>query len=211
MDVSDLRREYTRAGLTRQMLASDPMEQFATWFAQAREAQILEPNAMVLCTVDADGQPFSRTVLVKRFDRDGLVFYTNFESRKACHIALNPRVSALFLWLPLERQVSFNGIAEKVPTSESLKYFLSRPRGSQLGAWTSKQSSVIRSRALLEGKLQEMKQKFRDGQIPLPSFWGGYRLRPHSVEFWQGRENRLHDRFLYQRGAEGWEVNRLAP
>jgi len=212
MNLADLRMEYGRAGLRREDLAADPLKQFELWFAQAKDAGLPEPNAMVLATVDASGQPFTRTVLLKDLDARGLVFYTNFNSRKALHIADNARVSALFLWLGLERQVSVNGIASRIPTAEAVRYFLSRPFASRLGAWTSNQSSVIQSRALLEAKWDEMKRKFADGNVPLPSFWGGFRIVPHSVEFWQGRQSRLHDRFLYQRAdGDAWQVERLQP
>jgi pyridoxamine 5'-phosphate oxidase len=211
MDISHLREEYRREALDRDTLNPDPMEQFKAWFGQAQSAQLREPNAMVLATVDADGQPFNRTVLLKRLDERGLVFFTNFESRKARHMADNPKVSVLFLWLDLERQVSINGTAERISAAESLSYFATRPLGSRLGAWTSQQSTVIKSRSLLEAKLEEMKRKFADGKIPLPSFWGGYRINPQSYEFWQGRQNRLHDRFLYSKSGDTWEIERLQP
>ena len=213
MDLTELRQEYTRAGLTREMLADNPLAQFELWIGQAQNAELLEPNAMTLATVDSSGQPSTRTVLLKRSDERGLVFFTNFESRKALHIAENARVSLLFPWLPLQRQVSINGIAERISTAESLAYFVSRPFSSRLGAWASQQSKVISSRSLLEGKLHEMKEKFRDGEVPLPSFWGGYRVKPTLWEFWQGRPSRLHDRFLYTPGdAPGsWQIERLSP
>lgn len=213
MDLTELRQEYTRAGLTREMLADNPLAQFELWIGQAQNAELLEPNAMTLATVDSSGQPFTRTVLLKRSDERGLVFFTNFESRKAAHIAENARVSLLFPWLPLQRQVSINGIAERISTAESLAYFVSRPFSSRLGAWASQQSKVISSRSLLEGKLHEMKEKFRDGEVPLPSFWGGYRVKPTLWEFWQGRPSRLHDRFLYSPGETPgtWHIERLSP
>lgn len=210
-DIAELREEYRRAALDREHLHPDPLDQFRKWFDQARESRLREPNAMVLATVDAAGQPWTRTVLLKKLDDRGLVFFTNFESRKARHLATNPRASVLFLWLELERQVSVNGTVERVPTAESLAYFVTRPLGSRLGAWSSQQSSVIRSRALLEAKLHEMKRKFAGGEVPLPSFWGGYRIRPESWEFWQGRQNRLHDRFLYSRNQDTWTLERLQP
>jgi pyridoxamine 5'-phosphate oxidase len=215
MDLGQLREEYRRAGLTREQLAADPFEQFERWFQEACRAEVAEPNAMILSTVSAAGRPAQRTVLLKYFDRQGLVFFTNYQSRKAQHIGENPAVSLLFLWLPLERQVEIQGRAEKVPTAESLTYFTSRPRGSQLGAWCSQQSEVITSRTLLELKFDEIRRKFASGQIPLPSFWGGYRVVPERLEFWQGRPNRLHDRFAYSRqtgdGADNWSIHRLAP
>lgn len=210
-ELANLREEYRQRSLNRADLHPDPMDQFRSWLDEARHAAVREPNAMVLSTVDADGQPFTRTVLLKDMDERGLVFYTNFESRKARQIATNPAVSVLFLWLDLERQVSINGTAERISTAQSLRYFLSRPLGSRLGAWSSQQSSVITSRALLEAKLADMKRKFADGEVPLPSFWGGYRIQPHSYEFWQGRQNRLHDRFLYQWHSGDWQLQRLQP
>jgi pyridoxamine 5'-phosphate oxidase len=211
MDISHLREEYRREALNRDTLSPDPMDQFKAWFAQAQAAQLREPNAMILATVDAHGQPYNRTVLLKKLDERGLVFFTNFESRKARHLSENPRVSVLFLWLELERQVSINGTAQRISAAESLSYFATRPLGSRLGAWTSQQSTVIKSRSLLEAKLEEMKRKFADGKIPLPSFWGGYRISPQSYEFWQGRQNRLHDRFLYSKSGDNWELERLQP
>lgn len=187
------------------------MAQFEVWFRQATELQVHEPNAMTLATVDASGMPLTRTVLLKFFDAEGFVFFTNYESRKAAQIAQNPQVSLLFPWLVLERQVVVQGVAEKVSAAESLRYFTSRPRESQLGAWISQQSSVISSRDLLMGKLAEVKAKFAAGEIPLPSFWGGYRVRPQKVEFWQGGPARLHDRFLYSQAGEGWAIERLSP
>lgn len=211
MKLEDLRQEYTKAGLKREDLDSHPVAQFEQWFLQAQNGGVKEPNAMILATVADDGQPFTRTVLLKDLDDRGFVFYTNYESRKAVQISGNAKVSLLFLWLDLERQVSVNGHAEKIPSTESLKYFVQRPFGSRLGAWVSRQSSVIRSRALLEQKWEEMKRRYRDGEVPLPSFWGGYRVVPESVEFWQGRQNRLHDRFIYNLCGGGWQVERLAP
>lgn len=211
MDVSHLRQDYKRPPVNEEDLLPDPMDQFASWFVEAETQHILEPNAMILATVDERGQPFTRTVLAKSFDSSGFTFFTNTESRKAQHIAHNARVSLLFLWLPLERQVSINGQADKLSTGDTLKYFISRPLGSRLGAWVSPQSQVISSRSLLEAKFEEMKRKFSDGEIPLPSFWGGYKVRPETMEFWQGGRDRLHDRFLYSRENSGWTVHRLAP
>lgn len=212
MNLGDLRKEYTRAGLSRSMLAAHPMDQFERWFQQALEAELNEPNAMSLATADARGMPTLRTVLLKQYNQGGFVFYTNYKSRKARQIEENSQVSLLFPWIPLERQVVVCGIAQKIPTWESLKYFISRPKGSQLGAWVSAQSSVISSRKLLEMQLEKMKQKFANGDIPLPDAWGGYRVEPQTVEFWQGRENRLHDRLQYNRNEDGsWTVERLAP
>lgn len=211
MDVSALRRDYARARLDREDLDPDPVAQFRQWFEQAQQAQLIEPNAMTLGTSGADGAPNARTVLLKAFDERGFVFFTNYESRKAAELAENPACVLLFPWLALERQVKLRGRAEKISTSESLRYFLSRPFGSRLGAWVSQQSQVISSRSLLEMKLDEMKRKFGHGEVPLPDFWGGYRVVPSEFEFWQGRQNRLHDRFRYQAGAEGWRIDRLSP
>lgn len=212
MDLSSLRKEYLKGGLRRDDLIPDPIGQFQHWFQQAITAGLLEPNALTLATVDEAGRPSQRTVLLKYFDATGFVFFTNLESRKARHMAAIPEVSLLFPWLALERQVIINGSVEKVPTTESLKYFLSRPRESQLGAWVSQQSSVISSRSILEEKLAELKRKFSSGEVPLPSFWGGYRVVPHEVEFWQGGAGRLHDRFLYTRELDKtWSIRRLSP
>lgn len=208
----EIRSEYSRGALQREALKGSPLEQFSLWFEQAMEAGIVEPNAMSLATAGADGKPLTRTVLLKSYDERGFVFFTNLESRKARQIAENPHVSLLFPWLAMERQVIVCGTAERVPRGEALAYFVTRPRGSQLGAWVSAQSSVITTRALLEQKWEEMKRKFGDGEIPLPSFWGGFRVAPREIEFWQGRPSRLHDRFLYSRAADGsWKIDRLAP
>lgn len=211
MDIGELRREYTRLGLRRAELAPDPFKQFGLWFEQARDAGLSDPNAMNLATVDEMGRPALRTVLLKFWDLQGFVFYTNYESAKARHIDGNPEVALQFTWLELDRQVIVRGVAEKVSTAESLKYFLSRPRGSQLGAWVSQQSSVVSSRAVLEAKLEEMKRRFAEGDVTLPAFWGGFRVKPRSVEFWQGRPNRLHDRFMYTVDQAGWDIQRLSP
>lgn len=174
-------------------------------------AELMEPNAMVLATVDAEGRPSQRTVLLKTFDDAGFVFFTNFGSRKAEQIAGNAHVSVLFQWLPLHRQVEIHGVASKVSTAESLTYFAKRPRGSQLGAWISHQSQVVSSRSVLETKWEEMKRRFGDGEIPLPKFWGGYRIQPTRFEFWQGGAKRLHDRIEYLATGAGWNRHRLAP
>jgi pyridoxamine 5'-phosphate oxidase len=212
MDLSSMREEFVSAGLSEEGLLANPLEQFELWFKQVEKAGLRMPNAMILATANAFGQPSVRTVLLKFFDQKGFVFYTNYGSRKAREIGENAQVALHFPWFDLERQVAITGKAEKISTGESLKYFLSRPRGSQIGAWVSNQSSVITSRQMLMSKFVEMKRKFEQKEVPLPSFWGGYRVVPDSFEFWQGRENRLHDRFLYT-SIEGktWKVERLAP
>lgn len=211
MDLSALRQEYANEDLDIDTTAHSPIEQFQRWFEAASKGELLEPNAMVLSTVDAEHRPTQRTVLLKTFDERGFVFFTNYGSRKARQIASNAHVSLLFQWLPLHRQVEINGRAEKVSTAESLKYFAIRPRGSQLGAWISRQSEVVSSRSVLETKLAEMMRHFGQGEIPLPSFWGGFRVVPSRFEFWQGGAKRLHDRIEYLPCNTGWERHRLAP
>jgi pyridoxamine 5'-phosphate oxidase len=214
MDISQLRRDYTQRGLDLPDLSPDPYDQFTLWFQQACEAELLEPNALVLSTVSPEGHPYQRTVLLKYFDRDGFVFFTNYGSRKAQHIEQHPQVSLLFPWYALERQLAITGTAGKISAAESFQYFTSRPRGSQLGAWVSQQSQIISSRQLLEMQFEKMKQRFLNQAIPLPDFWGGYRVKPSSFEFWQGRPSRLHDRFFYTLASErdaGWQVVRLSP
>ena len=211
MDLTFIRQGYKNMGLDKEDLNADPIIQFESWFEEAKEAESI-PTAMSLATVNNIGEPTLRTVLLKLFDKKGFVFFTNYKSRKADHITDKPNVAVLFNWVALERQVSITGVAEKIKTKESIKYFMSRPRGSQLGAWVSDQSSVLSSRKILEMKLEEMKHKFSDGEIPLPDFWGGYRIVPKTFEFWQGRPNRLHDRFLYSKQSdESWQIDRIAP
>ncbi|TBL71875.1 pyridoxamine 5'-phosphate oxidase [Obesumbacterium proteus] len=210
-DVADLRREYVRGGLRRSDLTDDPLEMFERWLKQACEARLADPTAMCVATVDKNGQPYQRIVLLKHFDQQGMVFYTNLGSRKAQQLEENPHISLHFPWHMLDRQVSVLGTVEKLSTLEVMKYFHSRPKDSQIAAWVSHQSSRISTRGILEGKFLELKQKFLQGEIPLPSFWGGYRVKINSMEFWQGRENRLHDRFIYQRQGDAWEIDRLAP
>jgi len=210
--ISDLREDYTKHALRATDLSADPFAQFEQWFQQAEECEVQEPNAMCLATVSADGQPSTRVVLLKAFCSKGLVFYTNYESRKASELEANPKVAANFLWLPLQRQVNVTGRVERVSKVEALKYFISRPLASRLGAWSSPQSQVITSRQILEAKLDQMKRKFADGEVPLPDHWGGYRIVPETFEFWQGGSGRLHDRFMYRLDAAGgWTPERLAP
>jgi pyridoxamine 5'-phosphate oxidase len=211
MDLADFRKEYSDHGLHRGELNADPVAQFSAWFIQATELGVHEPNAMTLATVDGDGMPYQRTVLLKYYDKDGFVFFTNYGSRKAKQITANRKVSLLFPWITLERQVIIQGHAEKISTAESLRYFATRPRESQIGAWVSNQSEVINSRKFLMQKLAEIREKFQQGEIPLPSFWGGYRVVPQAIEFWQGGPARLHDRFLYRRQIADWNIERLSP
>ena len=212
MDLTNLRAKYTTRGLDIKNLDENPFKQFEIWFNQAIEAKLTEPNAFSLATVGNDMMPSIRTVLLKIFDEKGFVFFTNYKSTKAKQIEENPKAAALFAWLELERQVKIEGSIEKIPTGDSLKYFLSRPKGSQLGAWVSHQSEIISSRSLLEQKFDEIKRKFVKGEIPFPSFWGGYAIKPTKIEFWQGGQDRLHDRFLYELQKDGsWTISRLAP
>ena len=199
------------AGLSRDDLDRDPFKQFARWFGEARDAGLDNPNALTLATADSSGMPSVRTVLLKAFDEQGFVFYTNYGSRKAHEIASNPQAAMLFHWLEFDRQVKIQGAVERVSTAQSLAYFASRPRGSQLSAWCSAQSQPVGSRVLLQQAFDSAKAKFAAGEIPLPDFWGGYRVIPERIEFWQGRENRLHDRFEFVRSGGGWDIQRLAP
>lgn len=208
-DLSNLRKEYLKSGIVKDDLKSNPIEQFSLWFDQAIEANIIEPSAMSLAT--SDDYIGIRTVLLKFFDDKGFVFFTNYESKKSKQIQNNPQAALLFPWLALERQVKIIGSVEKITKLESLKYFSSRPKDSQIGAWSSQQSSKISSRAILVDQFAVMKKKFANGEIPLPDFWGGYRVVPQSIEFWQGRESRLHDRLIYERKDNGWDISRLSP
>ena len=212
MDLTTLRAKYTTRGLDIKDLNPNPFLQFELWFNQAMKAKLTEANAFSLATVGADMMPSIRTVLLKIFDEKGFVFFTNYKSKKAKQIEENPKAAALFPWLDLERQVKIEGNIEKISTTESLKYFLSRPKGSQIGAWVSHQSQVISSRSLLEQKFDEIKRKFVKGEVPFPDFWGGYIIKPTKIEFWQGGQDRLHDRFLYELEENGtWTISRLAP
>lgn len=211
-DLGDLREEYGHDVLTEDSVDPNPVEQFRRWFQFAIDRELTEPNAMSLATVDESGQPWQRTVLLKAYNEDGFVFYTNYDSRKGKHLANNPKTCVLFPWIQLERQVIITGSVERVSTAESLKYFSSRPFGSRLGAWVSQQSTVVSSRSILLAKLEEMKNKFKDGEVPLPSFWGGYRIVPETFEFWLGGKSRIHDRIFYSKGDSGnWELKRLSP
>ena len=211
MSLEDNRREYDYGSLNRDSLLDDPFAQFELWMKQALEANIQDPTAMSVATVDRQGQPWQRMVLLKKFDSRGFVFYTNLESRKAVDIKQNSRVSLHFPWLQLDRQVIIGGRAEPLSSAEVTEYFLSRPMESQLAAWASQQSAVISSRQLLEQRYNEFKEKFTAGEIPLPDFWGGYLVVPDEIVFWQGGEKRLHDRFSFIRDASGWTINRLSP
>ena len=213
MDLHNLRREYAATPIDVDSVDPCPFKQFEAWFAEANAQELPEPNAMVVSTVGEDNRPTQRTVLLKYFDKSGFVFFTNYESRKAKQISGNENISLLFPWYPLQRQVEVNGIAEKVSAADSLKYFALRPRGSQLGAWVSQQSSVVSSRSLLQNKLAELKQKFAKGQVPKPPAWGGFRVKPSRIEFWQGGQDRLHDRIEYTHstGNKTWTRQRLSP
>ena len=208
-DLSNLRKEYLQSGIIKEDLSQNPIEQFSLWFSQAMEADIIEPSAMSLAT--SDDSIGIRTVLLKYYDERGFVFFTNYESKKSKQIQNNPQAAILFPWLALERQVKIIGSVEKITKLESFKYFSSRPKDSQLGAWSSQQSSKISSRSVLAEQFASMKKKFSSGEIPLPDFWGGYRVIPKSIEFWQGRENRLHDRFIYELSSGQWTISRLSP
>jgi len=211
MNLADLRKDYALAGLTEKDLARDPFRQFETWFGEAQAAKIAEPNAMVLGTASRDGRPSSRVVLLKGLDGRGFVFYSNYESRKGRDLEGNPRASLCFPWVGMERQVIVEGAIARVTREESDAYFHSRPRASQLGAWVSAQSSIIPDRRVLEDSMKAVEQKYAGAEVPLPPNWGGWRLTPETVEFWQGRRNRLHDRLRYRREKDGWTIERLSP
>ena len=213
MDVSGLREEYGRGGLDLPDLADDPIEMFEGWLRQAVEAGVHEPNAMVLSTATPEGGPSSRMVLLKGVGSDGFVFYTNHASRKGAELAANPRCALLFPWHPLERQVRIEGTASVLSAAEVEAYFRSRPRGAQLGAWASAQSRPVASRAELAASYARVQERFGadEGEVPVPPEWGGYRVAPEVVEFWQGRPSRMHDRLVYRRDGDGWTTERLAP
>jgi pyridoxamine 5'-phosphate oxidase len=212
MSLADLRKDYALAGLAEKDLARDPFRQFDQWFQEAEAAKITEPNAMTLATATRDGRPSVRTVLLKGVDGRGFVFYTNYESRKGRELDGNPRVALLLPWIAIERQVIVEGPVTRVSREESEAYFHSRPAGSQLSAWVSQQSSIISSRKVLEDAMKAVEKKYAGVPVPLPPHWGGFRVAPETVEFWQGRRNRLHDRLRYRREADGgWSIERLAP
>ncbi len=209
-DLTHLRREFRQSGLRRAELDASPIVQFSHWFEQAKDAGVVEPSAMSLATADEDNIGV-RTVLLKFFDEKGFVFFTNYDSTKSHQMGARPQAALLFPWLALERQVKIMGRVERISSLESIKYFASRPKESQLGAWASQQSSNISSRSLLLSQFESMKKKFAKGDIPLPDFWGGYRVIPNNIEFWQGRENRLHDRLVYRKVGDEWSISRLSP
>lgn len=211
MSLEDNRREYDYGKLSRESLADDPFVQFTLWMDQAIQAKIQDPTAMSIATVDAEGKPWQRMVLLKGFDAKGFVFYTNLGSRKAQEIDNHAQVSLLFPWLQMDRQIIVGGQAEPLSAAEIERYFLSRPRESQLAAWASKQSSPIASRQVLDDQFEQVKREFSDGEVPLPDFWGGYRVVPNEIEFWQGGESRLHDRFSYRLDGDNWDITRLSP
>jgi pyridoxamine 5'-phosphate oxidase len=211
VDAENLRKEYTRAGMHEADMDPDPVVQFRAWFENVIEADLHEPNAMILATATRDGRPSARTVLLKGYDEHGFVFYTNYEGRKASDLEANPACALLFYWGELERQVRIEGRAVRLSGEESDAYFASRPRGSRLGAWASEQSQPVEDRSILEERVKALEAEYEGREIPRPPFWGGYRVEPDTIEFWQGRENRLHDRLVYGRIGGGWKMQRLQP
>lgn len=211
MQIADLRREYLQGSLSEEEVLAHPMDQFEVWLEQSIKAELHDPTAMVVATVDKDGQPSQRIVLLKGNDKDGFVFFTNLGSRKAQELGQNNKLSLHFPWHALERQVIVYGEAEPLSTKENMAYFLSRPKESQLAAWASKQSQRVSSRQMLMQTFEKMKDKFSQGEIPSPDFWGGFRVKPQKVEFWQGGAHRLHDRIMYTRSEDNWTIERLAP
>ena len=211
-DISSLRRSYSRQSLNEADVLPDPLGQFARWFEEAVQSELPEPNAMTLATANRSGRPSARTVLLKGVDAEGFVFYTNYESRKGNDLADNPQAALLFTWLELERQIRIEGAVEKISPEQSLAYFQSRPLGSQIGAWASPQSQIISDRNVLENRSAQLQEQYAGADaLPLPPFWGGYLLRPDRLEFWQGRESRLHDRIDYVLENGHWNIQRLAP
>ncbi|MDO8543369.1 MAG: pyridoxamine 5'-phosphate oxidase [Opitutaceae bacterium] len=211
MTLAELRKDYTLAGLHEKDLARDPFRQFEKWFQEAEAAKVNEPNAMVVCTATSDGRPSARTMLLKGLDGRGFVFFSNYESRKGRELHANPHATLVFPWLALERQVVVEGTVTKIPREESEAYFHSRPRASQLSAWVSQQSAIIAGRGVLEESMKALEQKYAGQEVPLPPHWGGWRMMPAAVEFWQGRRSRLHDRLRYRREKDAWTIERLAP
>ncbi len=212
LDIAALRHDYVAHGLRRADLDPDPIKQFGIWFGEAAAAQIRDVNAMTLATATADGAPSARIVLLKAISDRGFVFFTNYLSDKGRQLDANPRAALCLFWVQLERQIRIEGAVEKTSRQESEEYFRSRPLGSRLGAWTSTQSEVIADRAALEARLSEVTTQYEGADVPLPPHWGGYRVKPTSIEFWQGRTNRLHDRFRYTRQSDGsWQIDRLSP
>jgi pyridoxamine 5'-phosphate oxidase len=211
LNIAELRKEYKKGSLDEKEVEKNPFEQFNKWFKEAIDSEIPEVNAMALATASKQGRPAARTVLLKQYDEKGFVFFTNYDSSKGKQLAENPQAALLFFWEPLERQIKIVGSVEKTSVAESFEYFHKRPIDSQLGAWASQQSSEISARSLLEKAFGEMLEKFKDGQIPLPPFWGGYRVIPDEFAFWQGRPNRLHDRVYYKKQNGNWKISRLSP
>lgn len=212
MNFDTVRKEYSTRGLNESDLAPSPFTQFRRWYEEAVAANVIEPNAMTLATATRDGVPSARTILLKGFDERGFVFYTNYESQKGKELAENPHAALVFYWASFERQIRITGVINKISSEESASYFKSRPQGAQLGAWVSLQSQVIPNREVLEERLTELMNELADTEnIPVPPYWGGYCLAPREIEFWQGRINRLHDRFRYTRLNGDWEIERLSP
>jgi pyridoxamine 5'-phosphate oxidase len=211
VSIADLRRDYSRARLDEASVHPDPLVEFARWFEEALKAESRDPNAMTLATASPDGTPSARIVLLKGFDERGFVFFTDYRSRKGEELEKNPRAALVFYWPELERQVRIAGTVSVTEREESEQYFGSRPRGSRISAWISHQSQVIGSRQQLEAQISQIERRYPGDDVPLPPYWGGFRLRPQSIEFWQGRPNRLHDRIRYTRDSERWRIERLSP